>query len=92
MGGYEEEGGGREEEKGYLADDKISGFLLTIREGGGEAHPTNTYRKSRPNRQRTLNKIVTKLRCRNFVHKHRLSIQIGAKTCKNAHAVCTYSN
>ncbi len=32
-----------------------------------------------PNQQRTVNKIPTELRCRNFVNKRRLSIQIGAK-------------
>ncbi len=32
-----------------------------------------------PNRQRTLNKLRTELRCTNFVDEHRLSIQIGAK-------------
>ncbi len=32
-----------------------------------------------PNQQRTLNKLPTGLRCRNFVNKHRLSIQVGAK-------------
>ena len=30
-----------------------------------------------PNRQRTLNKLSTELQCRDFVNKHRLSIQIG---------------
>ncbi len=35
-----------------------------------------------PNRQSTLNKLPTELRCRNFVNRHRLSIQIGAKRAK----------
>ena len=32
-----------------------------------------------PNRQGTLNELPTELRCGNFVTKHRLSIQVGAK-------------
>ncbi len=35
-----------------------------------------------PNQQRTLSKLLTELRRRNFVNKHRLSIQIGAKRAK----------
>ena len=35
-----------------------------------------------PNQQRTHNKLTTKLRCRNFVTQHRLSLQIGAKCAK----------
>ena len=35
-----------------------------------------------PNQQRALNKLPTGLRCRNFVSKHRLSIQIGAKRAR----------
>ncbi len=35
-----------------------------------------------PNQQRTLNKLPTELQYRNFVNKHRLSIQIGAKCAK----------
>ncbi len=35
-----------------------------------------------PNQQRTLNKLPTELRCGNFVNKHRLSTQIGAKRAK----------
>ncbi len=35
-----------------------------------------------PNQQRTLNKLPTELRCRNFVVKHRLSMQIGGQACK----------
>ena len=35
-----------------------------------------------PNQQHTLNKLSTELRCRNFVNKHRLSMQIGAKRAK----------
>ncbi len=38
-----------------------------------------------PSQQRTLNKLSTELQCRNFVSKHQLSIQNGAKcakTCK----------
>ena len=31
-----------------------------------------------PNQHPTLNKLSTELRCRNFVNKHRLSMQIGA--------------
>ena len=47
-----------------------------------------------PNRQRTLNKLPTELRCRNFVNKHRLRMQIGAKRakmCKNVY-ICIYFN
>ncbi len=36
-----------------------------------------------PNRQRTLNKLPTELRLKNFVNKHRLSIQNRRQTCKN---------
>ncbi len=36
-----------------------------------------------PNQERTLNKLSTELRCRNFVAEHRLSMQVGAQTCKN---------
>ncbi len=39
------------------------------------------YHPSQPT-QRTLNKLPPELRCRNFVNKHRLSIQIGAKRAK----------
>ncbi len=35
-----------------------------------------------PNQQRTLNKLPSELRCRNFVNKHRLNIQIAAKRQK----------
>ena len=35
-----------------------------------------------PNQQRTLNMLPSELRCRNFVNKHRLSIQVGAKRAK----------
>ncbi len=35
-----------------------------------------------PNQQRTLNKVLSELRCRNFVNNHRLSIQISAKRAK----------
>ncbi len=35
-----------------------------------------------PNQQRTLNKLLTELQCRNFVNKHRLGIQVGAKCAK----------
>ena len=35
-----------------------------------------------PNQQRTLHKLPTELRCRNFVRKHRLSVQIGAERAK----------
>ncbi len=35
-----------------------------------------------PNQQRTLNKLPTELRCRNFVIRHRMTIQIGAKRAK----------
>ena len=37
---------------------------------------------ARPNQQCILNKRPTELRCRNFVNKHRVSIQIGAKRAK----------
>ncbi len=40
-------------------------------------HPHYLHRV--PNQQRTLNKLPTELGCRNLVHKHRLSTQIGAK-------------
>ena len=37
---------------------------------------------SEPNQQRTLNKLPTELRRRNFTIKRRLSIQVGAKRAK----------
>ncbi len=37
------------------------------------------HRESPPNQQHTLNKLPTEFRHRNFVNKHRLSIQISAK-------------
>ncbi len=39
-----------------------------------------------PNQQRTLNKLLTELPCRNFVNKHRLSRQVGTK---RVYAMCT---
>ena len=38
-----------------------------------------------PNQQRTLNKLPPELRCRNFVTKHRLSMQIGTKGVWNVY-------
>ncbi len=35
-----------------------------------------------PNQRRTLSELLTELQCRNFVSKHRPSIQIGAKSAK----------
>ena len=46
--------------------------------------PVSERKKSAPNQQRNFNKLLTELRCKNFVNKHRLSIQIvtkRAKTC-----------
>ncbi len=48
--------------------------------------------KTLPNQQRTLHKLPTELRCRNFVTKHRLSIQICAKRAKNVCATCICTN
>ncbi len=48
--------------------------------------------KKIPNQQRTLNRLPTDLRCRNFANKHQLSIQIGTKRAKNMYSTCTYSN
>ena len=39
-----------------------------------------------PNQQRTLNKLPTELRSRNFVDKHRLGITNQPQTCKNLYA------
>ena len=39
--------------------------------------------------QRTFNKLLPELRCRNFVNKHRLSIQIDAKHAKTC-MQCVY--
>ena len=47
---------------------------------------------NQPNQQRTLNKLPTELRCKDFVTKHRLNIQTSAKMCKNVYARSTYSN
>ena len=49
-------------------------------------------KKNLPNQQRTLSKLPPELRCGNFVDKHRLSMQIGAKHAKNGCATCTYSD
>ncbi len=46
---------------------------------------SRTMKKYLPNQQRTLNK----LRCRNVVNKHRVSIQIGAKRAKTC-MKCVY--
>ncbi len=54
------------------------------------AHPTNPTWV--PNQQHTLNKLPTELRCGNFVNKHRLSMQTGAKRCESVYATCMYSN
>ncbi len=46
-----------------------------------------------PNQQRTLNKLLTELRYRNFVDNRRLSIKIGAKRAKTCvHALCIHSD
>ncbi len=45
-----------------------------------------------PNQQLTLNKLLTELRCRNSVNKHRLSITNRCETCKNVYAMCIYFN
>ncbi len=45
-----------------------------------------------PNQQQTLSKLLTELRGRNFVTKHRLSIQVGAKRAKNVYGMCKYSD
>ncbi len=42
----------------------------------GERDPTNSFLQFIPN------KLLTELRCRNFVNKHRLSTQIGPKRAK----------
>ncbi len=47
-------------------------------EGGGCHHRHGCWILL-PDQQRNLNKLPTELRCRNFVNKHRLIIQIGAK-------------
>ena len=41
-----------------------------------------------PNQQRTLNKLPTELQCRNFVSKHRLSMQIGAERMQETCMQC----
>ena len=43
-----------------------------------------------PDQQRTLNKLPTDLRCRNFVGKHRLSTQNRCWTCKKKRARNVY--
>ena len=45
-----------------------------------------------PNQQCTFNRPPTKLQCRNFVTKHWLNIQIGAKRGKDVHATCACSS
>ena len=53
---------------------------------------TRTVKPRRSNQQRTLNKLPTELRSRNFVNKHRLSIQSRCQTYENVYAMCMYSN
>ncbi len=38
-----------------------------------------------PNQQRTLNRLPPELRCKNYVIKHRPSVQVGSQTCKDAY-------
>ncbi len=47
-----------------------------------------------PNQQRTLinSKLPTELQCRNFVKKHRLSMQIGTKRAETCMKCVIYSN
>ncbi len=68
-------------------------------EGGRKFESSIVYNASKrrllvyvPNQQRrTLNKLLTELRCRNFVDKHRLSMQIGTKHGKTcSYAMCSY--
>ena len=50
---------------------------------------------TQPTQQRTLDKLPAELRCRNFVDKHRLRVQVGASNVQkknNVHATCTYSD
>ncbi len=66
----------------------------TLQEGGGESEDTKDCfafsrrghfshtRAHTPNQQRTFNKLLTELRRRNFVNKHRRSIKIGAQRAK----------
>ncbi len=42
-----------------------------------------------PTNNALFNKLPTELRCRNFVNKHRLSIQVGSERAENLHAMCT---
>ncbi len=46
-------------------------------------------KKHLPNQQRTLNKLPTELRRRNFAYKQRLAIQIGTKCAKTLHEIPT---
>ena len=45
-----------------------------------------------PNQQRTLDRLPTELRCRNFVTKRRLMHTSRCQKCKNMYAMCIYSN
>ncbi len=42
-----------------------------------------------PNQQRTLNELLTEIRCKNFVDKHQPSIHIGTKRAKTC-MQCVY--
>ncbi len=54
--------------------------------GGGEGEEEGGISKySYPTKGRALSKLPTEQRCRNFVNKHRLSVQIGAKRTKNVY-------
>ncbi len=59
--------------------------------GGGKVNAivASGQREKQPNQQRrTVNKLPTELRRRNFVDNHRLSTQVGAKRAKNVCATC----
>ncbi len=93
------------EESGEDISSHVSRFCSRRREKGGKScsippPPATQNSRSRrsksspssllPNQQRTLNKLPTELRCRNFVYQHWLSIQISAKHAKTCmQCVCT---
>ena len=52
----------------------------------------NLPRTVLPTNNALLINFLNELRCRSFVIKHRLSIQIGAQTCENLRATCACSD
>ena len=81
-GGLGNHGGGKEEEGEQNPDLMPTLFALLFLFSLLVLFPTRRETERDPNQQRTLNKLPPELRRRNFVAKHRLSMQVGAQTCE----------